>query len=81
MSKLEEYQAKKKGLESKLEQINREVILTEQSVNQQKEIFMQQFNTVEPDELRKISQQYQDSIVLKEQELAMLEQEVNEVLV
>lgn len=76
MGKLEEYQAKKNELEQKLEQVNRDIIITEQSISQQQEIFQQQFGTIDIAALQTISQQYQDAIVLKEQELALLEQEV-----
>jgi len=74
MSKLEEYQTKKVALTSELEQVNRDCILTEQSVKQQEELFMQQFQTTDISELQKIATQYQDAIVAKEAELAALEQ-------
>jgi len=74
MTKLEEYQGKKAALTSELETVNREIILTEQSVNQQKELFQQQFGTTDIEELKKIAAQYQESIGIKEAELAALEQ-------
>lgn len=73
MSKAEEYQAKKANLEQELEAVNRDIIITEQSITQQQEIFQQQFQTTDPEELEKIAQQYQASIEAKEQELAALE--------
>jgi hypothetical protein len=76
MGKLEEYQAKKIELEQKLEQVNRDIIITEQSISQQQEIFQQQFGTTDIEALQTISKQYQDAIAAKEQELALLEQEV-----
>ena len=76
MGKLEEYQAKKVELERKLEQVNRDIIITEQSISQQQEIFQQQFGTTDIEALKVISQQYQDAIAGKEHELALLEQEV-----
>ena len=39
MGKLEEYQAKKVALESELEQANKDIILSEQSVEQQQQVF------------------------------------------
>jgi hypothetical protein len=76
MTKLEEYQAKKASLEAELENINREIILTEQTVEQQKELFQNQFGTTDIEELKKIAAQYQESIVTKEAELMALEQAV-----
>jgi len=74
MTKLEEYQQKKAKLTTELETVNREIILTEQSVNQQKELFQSQFGTTDIEELKKIAAQYQESIGIKEAELAALEQ-------
>ena len=73
MDKLEEYQAKKSNLERELEQVNRDIIITEQSISQQQEIFQQQFQTTDVAELEKIAEQYQASIVAKESELHALE--------
>ncbi len=73
MGKLEDYQVKKTALESELETVNRDIIITEQSIAQQQEVFQQQFQTTDPEELKKIAQQYQASIEAKEQELAALE--------
>ncbi len=74
MTKLEEYQAKKQQLQSELEKVNREIILTEQTIQQQQEVFQTQFGTTDPVELQKISDQYKDSITIKEAELVALEQ-------
>ena len=74
MSKLEEYQTKKVQLDAELEAINREIILNEQSITQQQELFQQQFGTTDIDELNKIAAQYQESVTLKEAELEALEQ-------
>lgn len=74
MGKLEEYQAKKTQLEFQMEQVNRNIIITEQSIIQQQEVFKQQFGTIDTVELQKISQQYHEAILAKEQELMILEQ-------
>jgi len=76
MTKLEEYQAKKQQLQVELEAVNRDIILTEQSIKQQEEIFLTQFGTTDITKLQKISEQYQDSIIAKEAELEALEQAV-----
>lgn len=73
MEKLEEYQTKKAALEVELETVNRDIILTEQSVEQQQQVFQQQFGTVDVPELEKIAQGYQASIDAKEAELIALE--------
>lgn len=74
MTKLEEYQAKKNQISKELEQVNRDIILTEQSIKQQEELFMQQFNTTNVDELKIIAEKYQESIASAEAELLALEQ-------
>jgi hypothetical protein len=73
MTKLEEYNSKKAALQSQLDEINREIILNEQSIKQQEELFQQQFGTIDLEELKKISNQYNESIAAKEAELAELE--------
>jgi len=73
MSKLEEYQNKKAALEIELEQVNRNIIISEQSISQQEEVFNQQFKTTDPVELQKIAEQYQATIQAKEAELLALE--------
>ena len=75
MATLEEYQTKKAALEAEQETVKREIILTESSISQQQQVFQQQFNTVDIVELKKIGDQYAQSILAKEQELALLEQE------
>jgi len=74
MATLAEYQAKKTQYEAELEQVNRDIIIKEQSIKQKEEVFQQQFGTTDIAELTTIAQQYQDAIVLKEQELQALEQ-------
>ena len=74
MATIEEYQAKKSQYEAELEQVNRDIIIKEQSIKQKEEVFQQQFGTVNIDELNVIAQQYQEAIAVKEQELLALEQ-------
>lgn len=74
MTKLEEYQAKKGQISQELEQVNRNIILTEQSVKHQEELFMQQFNTTNVGELTVIAEKYQEAIISAEAELLALEQ-------
>ncbi len=74
MSKLEEYQTKKTSLETDLEETKREIIITEQGITQQKALFVQQFQTDDVEQLKVIAQQYEASILAKEQELQLLEQ-------
>lgn len=73
MTKLEEYQNKKAQLTTELENINREMILTEQTIKQQEEIFKQQFQTTDAEKLKAISESYQKSIEEAEKELQELE--------
>ena len=73
MATIEEYQAKKKILESELEMVNRDIIITEQNIKQQEEVFQQQFQTIDPVKLQEIAEQYQASIASKEAELLALE--------
>ncbi len=73
MDKLNEYQIKKEALETELAQVNRNIIITEQSISQQEEIFNQQFQTTDPVELQKIAEQYNVTIQTKEAELLALE--------
>jgi len=68
-SKIEQYKSKKIELESQLEVIKRDIILTEQSISQQEELFTQQFGTTDIDELTKISLEYSSKISEKEAEL------------
>lgn len=74
MTKVEEYQNKKTQLETELETINRDIILTEQSINQKKELFQSQFSTTDPVELQTIADTYATNIAIKEQELLTLDQ-------
>ncbi len=76
MTKLDEYKQKKTQLEGNLETIKRDVIITEQSIKQQEELFQSQFGTTDLEELNKINATYMQNIAAKEIELAALEQEV-----
>jgi len=74
MTKLEEYQAKKNQINAEIEKVNRDIILTEQSIKTNEDLFLQQFGTTNIEELKVIAQQYQDTIIAKEAELQVLEQ-------
>ena len=74
MTTIEEYQAQKTQYEAELETVKRDIILTEQTIEQQKGIFVQQFGTDDITKLQEIAQQYQASIAQKENELALLTQ-------
>jgi len=72
MKTIEEYKAQKQALEAQLEEVKKNIILTEQSIQQQETIFQTQFQTTDINELQKISEQYQASILEKEKELENL---------
>ena len=74
MTKIEEYQNKKATLETELGNLNRDIIITEQSIKTQEELFQQQFGTTDVTELQKIADTYTQTIFEKEQELATLDQ-------
>lgn len=76
MTKIEEYQNKKVQLENELTEINRNIILTEQSISQSEELFKTQFDTTDPIKLQEIADNYTKIIQEKEAELASLDQVV-----
>ena len=73
MTKIEEYTNKKSALEAELEILNRDMIISEQNIKQQQEVFQQQFGTTDIEQLKNIAEQYQASIASKESELQELE--------
>ena len=70
-----EYQAKKIELTTQLETVNRNIIITEQNIKQQEDMFMQQFGTVDPAELEKLANDYKVAIEANAQKLLQLEGE------
>jgi len=66
---IQEYKNKKEQLLSQLEAVKKEIILKEQTISQQEEIFMQQFGTIDESKLKEISDSYIQQIQAKEEEL------------
>ena len=76
MGKIEEYTAKKEEYTTKLAEVNKNIILTEQSITQYEEVFQKQFGTIDIGELDKLVDSYQQTIIQKQSELAVLEEEI-----
>jgi len=69
---IQEYKNKKEQLQTQLEAVKRDIILKEQTISQQEEIFTQQFGTTDESKLKEISDSYIQQIQAKEAELANL---------
>ncbi|MFA7129354.1 MAG: hypothetical protein WC136_09310 [Sphaerochaeta sp.] len=74
MDKLTQYKNRKQQLQTELDNINRQIIITEQSINTMNTTFQEQFGTHDATELETICNTYESNIVSLETELQQLEE-------
>lgn len=71
--KLTQYKNRKQQLQVELDNINRQIIITEQSINTMDATFKEQFGTCDINELENICNTYESNIQTLEAELQALE--------
>jgi len=69
---VQDYKNKKAQLEESLAQTQKEMYILENEINQQKELFIQQFQTDDPEKLAVILKQYQEQLIQNEEQIKEL---------